>query len=113
MKLVDGYSRPKFHIAGAMEWLCFRLDMLSSLTFAFSLVLLISIPKGVIEPGTWLTTYYSLLLLRVNNERELKVVVFLPSSNCGFGCHIWTQPKYVTSLGNMEPLQFREQDYIG
>ncbi|KAL9444632.1 hypothetical protein AB3S75_017758 [Citrus x aurantiifolia] len=51
MKLVDGYSRPKFHIAGAMEWLCFRLDMLSSLTFAFSLVLLISIPEGVIEPA--------------------------------------------------------------
>jgi ABC-type multidrug transport system fused ATPase/permease subunit len=34
MKLADAYSRPKFHIAGAMEWLCFRLDMLSSITFA-------------------------------------------------------------------------------
>ncbi|KAJ4725238.1 ABC transporter C family member 3 [Melia azedarach] len=51
MKLVDGYARPKFHIAGAMEWLCFRLDMLSSITFAFSLVLLISIPKGAIDPA--------------------------------------------------------------
>ena len=51
MKLTDGYSRPKFHIAGAMEWLCFRLDMLSAITFAFSLIFLISIPKGVIDPG--------------------------------------------------------------
>lgn len=51
MKLNDGYSRPKFHIAGAMEWLCFRLDMLSSVTFVFSLVFLISIPEGVIDPS--------------------------------------------------------------
>ncbi|XP_010914891.1 ABC transporter C family member 3 [Elaeis guineensis] len=49
--LNDDYSRPKFHNAGAMDWLCFRLDMLSSLTFAFSLVFLISMPKGVIDPG--------------------------------------------------------------
>ena len=51
MKLMDGYSRPKFSIAGAMEWLCFRLDMLSAITFAFSLVFLISVPEGVIDPG--------------------------------------------------------------
>lgn len=52
MKLTDGYSRPKFSIAGAMDWLCFRLDMLSSITFAFSLIFLISIPQGIIDPGT-------------------------------------------------------------
>ncbi|XP_058074514.1 ABC transporter C family member 3-like [Magnolia sinica] len=51
MSLIDGYSRPKFHTAGAMEWLCFRLDMLSSITFAFCLVFLITMPKGVIDPG--------------------------------------------------------------
>ncbi|KAK7299953.1 hypothetical protein RJT34_10784 [Clitoria ternatea] len=51
MKLTDGYSRPKFNIAGAMEWLCFRLDMLSAITFAFSLIFLISIPTGIIDPG--------------------------------------------------------------
>ncbi|CAH2053853.1 unnamed protein product [Thlaspi arvense] len=51
MRLSDGYSRPKFYSAGAMEWLCFRLDMLSSLTFAFSLVFLISIPTGLIDPS--------------------------------------------------------------
>lgn len=51
MKLVDKSSGPMFHIAGAMEWLCFRLDMLSSITFAFSLVFLISVPEGLINPG--------------------------------------------------------------
>ncbi|XP_022139647.1 ABC transporter C family member 3-like [Momordica charantia] len=51
MKLTDAYSRPKFHTAAAMEWLCFRLDLLSSLTFAASLIFLISIPVGVIDPG--------------------------------------------------------------
>ncbi|KAK6934571.1 ABC transporter type 1, transmembrane domain [Dillenia turbinata] len=50
-KLIDGYSRPRFHSAAAMEWLCFRLDWLSTVTFGFSLFFLISIPVGVIDPG--------------------------------------------------------------
>ncbi|XP_043719147.1 ABC transporter C family member 3-like isoform X1 [Telopea speciosissima] len=50
-KLVDGYSRPIFHFSGAMEWLCFRMDILASITYAFSLVFLISMPKGVLSPG--------------------------------------------------------------
>lgn len=49
--LSDGYSRPKFHIAGAMEWLCFRLDVLSSFVFGFSLIFLVSVPVGFIDPG--------------------------------------------------------------
>ncbi|TYJ11829.1 hypothetical protein E1A91_A11G303600v1 [Gossypium mustelinum] len=51
MALTDSYSRPKFYVAGAMEWLCFRLDLLSSVTFAFSLFFLISIPEGIIDPA--------------------------------------------------------------
>ena len=51
MKLMDGYSRPTFHVAAAMEWLGFRLDMLSNFTFAICLVFLISIPNGIIDPG--------------------------------------------------------------
>ncbi|KAG2682550.1 hypothetical protein I3760_11G195600 [Carya illinoinensis] len=50
MRLTDVYTRPRFHIAGAMEWLCFRLDLLSSITFAISLFFLVSIPEGVIDP---------------------------------------------------------------
>ncbi|TVU21597.1 hypothetical protein EJB05_31245, partial [Eragrostis curvula] len=49
--LLDAYSRPKFYSAGAMEWLCFRLVVLSSLTFAFSLIFLINLPPGLIDPA--------------------------------------------------------------
>ncbi|KAF5204517.1 Multidrug resistance abc transporter atp-binding and permease protein [Thalictrum thalictroides] len=35
----------------ANEWLGFRLDVLSSLTFALTLVFLVSIPQGVIDPA--------------------------------------------------------------
>ncbi|VAH81754.1 unnamed protein product [Triticum turgidum subsp. durum] len=50
-QLMDAYSRQKFYNAGAMEWLCFRMDMLSSLTFAISLIFLINLPTGIIDPG--------------------------------------------------------------
>ncbi|URE02964.1 ABC transporter transmembrane region [Musa troglodytarum] len=49
--LTNDISRLQFHNTGAMQWLCFRLDMLSTLTFAFSLIFLISMPEGVIDPG--------------------------------------------------------------
>ncbi|GFZ05328.1 multidrug resistance-associated protein 3 [Actinidia rufa] len=66
MKLIDGNSRPKFYVAGAMEWLCFRLDMLSSITFAFSLVFLISVPTGTIDPSVaGLAVTYGLNLRRL------------------------------------------------
>lgn len=50
-RLSDEYSRPNFYNAGVRGWLCFRLDMLSSITFAFSLIFLISVPKGFIDPA--------------------------------------------------------------
>ncbi|CAM0879855.1 unnamed protein product [Alopecurus aequalis] len=49
--LMDAFSRPKFYNVAAREWLCFRLDMLSCITFAFSLIFLISLPTGFIEPA--------------------------------------------------------------
>ncbi|KAI4388601.1 hypothetical protein MLD38_000915 [Melastoma candidum] len=51
MELLDVYARPKFHSFAAMEWLSFRLDVLSLLTFAMTLIFLISIPKGLIDPA--------------------------------------------------------------
>jgi ABC-type multidrug transport system fused ATPase/permease subunit len=52
MKLVDRYSRPQFNMEVAIEWLGLRLDVLSTITFAFSLIFLISVPPGIINPGT-------------------------------------------------------------
>ncbi|KAG6501284.1 hypothetical protein ZIOFF_041163 [Zingiber officinale] len=64
--LSDQFSRPKFHTAAAMQWLSLRLDMLSSVMFAFSLLFLISMPRGVIDPGiSGLAVTYGLNLNKV------------------------------------------------
>nr|QEY08339.1 ATP-binding cassette sub-family C member 15 [Crocus sativus] len=49
--LIDNHSRPWFHNVAAMEWLSFRLNLLSNFVFAFSLVLLVSLPEGFINPS--------------------------------------------------------------
>ncbi|KAI3729908.1 hypothetical protein L6452_18580 [Arctium lappa] len=49
--LIDNHSRPMFHNAAAIEWLCFRLNQLSNFVFAFSLVLLVTLPEGIIDPS--------------------------------------------------------------
>ncbi|XP_038683758.1 putative ABC transporter C family member 15 [Tripterygium wilfordii] len=49
--LIDGHSRPWFHNVSAMEWLSFRLNILSNFVFAFSLVVLVSLPEGIINPS--------------------------------------------------------------
>ncbi|ERN09249.1 hypothetical protein AMTR_s00149p00037740 [Amborella trichopoda] len=49
--LINDFSRPWFYNVSAMEWLSFRLNILSNIVFAFSLVLLVSLPEGVINPS--------------------------------------------------------------
>nr|XP_027106664.1 putative ABC transporter C family member 15 isoform X2 [Coffea arabica] len=49
--LIDNHSRPWFHNVSAMEWLSFRLNQLSNFVFAFSLVLLVTLPDGIIDPS--------------------------------------------------------------
>ncbi|KAM3389632.1 hypothetical protein ACQJBY_011653 [Aegilops geniculata] len=51
INLVNNHSRPWFHNISAVEWLCFRLNMLSNFVFAFSLTLLVSLPEGFINPS--------------------------------------------------------------
>jgi len=46
ISLINNHSRPWFHSTSAIEWLCFRLNMLSNFVFAFSLTLLLSLPEG-------------------------------------------------------------------
>ncbi|PIA57915.1 hypothetical protein AQUCO_00500080v1 [Aquilegia coerulea] len=50
MKLVDSCSRPEFYSIGGMSWLGFHLDMLSCITFGLSLIFIISIPEGLLNP---------------------------------------------------------------
>ncbi|KAI3867925.1 hypothetical protein MKW92_035571 [Papaver armeniacum] len=71
MKLIDRSSRPQFYSVGANEWLGFRLDVLSSFTFALSLVFLISIPQGTINPAiAGLVVTYGLSL----NTLQVKLI---------------------------------------
>uniref|UniRef100_A0A0D3F3T2 Uncharacterized protein n=1 Tax=Oryza barthii TaxID=65489 RepID=A0A0D3F3T2_9ORYZ len=49
---MDNLSRPSLYNAASMEWLCFRLDILSSFIFAFALVLLVTLPAALIDPKT-------------------------------------------------------------
>ncbi|XP_022745998.1 putative ABC transporter C family member 15 isoform X1 [Durio zibethinus] len=49
--LIDNHSRPWFHNVSAMEWLSFRLNLLSNFVFAFSLVVLVTLPEGFINPS--------------------------------------------------------------
>ncbi|PON71767.1 ATP-binding cassette containing protein [Trema orientale] len=51
LRFIDNHSTPWFHNVAAMEWLSFRLNLLSNFVFAFSLVLLVTLPKGIINPS--------------------------------------------------------------
>ncbi|KAH9331210.1 hypothetical protein KI387_003318, partial [Taxus chinensis] len=51
LHLIDGFSRPSFHNSGAMEWLCFRMDLLSNLVFVFSMVVLLCLPESLVDPS--------------------------------------------------------------
>ncbi|XP_010544544.1 PREDICTED: putative ABC transporter C family member 15 [Tarenaya hassleriana] len=51
LALIDNHSRPWFHVISSMEWLSFRLNLLSHFVFVFSLVLLVTLPEGVINPS--------------------------------------------------------------
>lgn len=51
LHLIDNHSRPWFHNVSAMEWLSFRLNQLSNFVFAFSLLLLVTLPEGIINPS--------------------------------------------------------------
>ncbi|THG01508.1 hypothetical protein TEA_022299 [Camellia sinensis var. sinensis] len=51
LSLIDNHSRSYFHNMSALEWLSFRLNQLSNFVFAFSLVLLVTLPEGIIHPS--------------------------------------------------------------
>ncbi|KAL9232032.1 hypothetical protein vseg_007181 [Gypsophila vaccaria] len=51
MEHINRYSQPILYSAATMQWLSVRLDILSTVIFACSLIVLISIPVGVVHPG--------------------------------------------------------------
>lgn len=49
--LLDCFARPFFCSLSAIEWLCLRMELLSTFVFAFCMVLLVSFPQGSIDPS--------------------------------------------------------------
>ncbi|XP_043719689.1 ABC transporter C family member 5-like [Telopea speciosissima] len=49
--LLDCFARPFFCSLAAIEWLCFRMELLSTFVFAFCMILLVSFPHGSIDPS--------------------------------------------------------------
>ncbi|KAL3715457.1 hypothetical protein ACJRO7_007227 [Eucalyptus globulus] len=51
LHLLDCFGRPFFYSIAAIEWLCLRMELLSTFVFAFCMILLISFPHGTIDPS--------------------------------------------------------------
>ncbi|EYU46387.1 hypothetical protein ABFS82_04G046900 [Erythranthe guttata] len=51
LHLLDSFTRPFFCSIAAIEWLCLRMELLSTFVFAFCMVLLVSLPGGKIDPS--------------------------------------------------------------
>ncbi|GAV77390.1 ABC_tran domain-containing protein/ABC_membrane domain-containing protein [Cephalotus follicularis] len=49
--LLDCFARPFFCSLAAIEWLCLRMELLSTFVFAFCMILLVSFPHGSIDPS--------------------------------------------------------------
>ncbi|KAF8401999.1 hypothetical protein HHK36_012950 [Tetracentron sinense] len=49
--LLDCFTRPFFCSISAIEWLCLRMELLSTFVFAFCMTLLVSLPHGSIDPS--------------------------------------------------------------
>lgn len=51
--LLDCFARPFFCSISAIEWLCLRMELLSTFVFAFCMVMLVSFPQGTIDPSMY------------------------------------------------------------
>ncbi|ERN15836.1 ABC transporter C family member 5 isoform X1 [Amborella trichopoda] len=49
--LLDCFARPFFCSLAAIEWLCLRMELISTCVFAFCMALLVSFPHGSIDPS--------------------------------------------------------------
>lgn len=64
--LLDCFARPFFCSIAAIEWLCLRMELLSTFVFAFCMFLLVSIPHGSIDPSIHFFLTFCLYYLRAH-----------------------------------------------
>jgi hypothetical protein len=55
--LLDCFARPLFSSLAAIEWLCLRMELLSTFVFAFCMAILVSFPPGTIEPSMYYVSH--------------------------------------------------------
>jgi len=61
--LLDCFARPLFSSLAAIEWLCLRMELLSTFVFAFCMAILVSFPPGTIEPSMFYVSHASTVSL--------------------------------------------------
>uniref|UniRef100_A0A1D1Y353 ABC transporter C family member 5 n=1 Tax=Anthurium amnicola TaxID=1678845 RepID=A0A1D1Y353_9ARAE len=63
LHLLDCFARPFFCSLAAIEWLCLRMELLSTFVFAFCMALLVSFPHGSIDPSRYCITFLGIWCL--------------------------------------------------
>lgn len=57
--LLDCFARPYFCSVAAIEWLCLRMELLSTFVFAVCMTLLVSFPHGSIDPSMYFVVLHN------------------------------------------------------
>lgn len=109
--LIDNHSRPWFHNVAAMEWLSFRLNQLANFVFAFSLVLLVSLPEGIINPSK-LNCLTQTHITDIGSFEKTELIVSFCFRHCRASCDLWNKFKCLASFSHMEYMQCRKQNDI-
>jgi len=65
--LLDCFARPFFCSLSAIEWLCLRMELLSTFVFAFCMILLVSFPHGSIDPSKNILHFIYLIICSIWN----------------------------------------------
>lgn len=108
--LIDHHSRPWFHNVSAMEWLSFRLNLLSNFVFAFSLILLVTLPEGVINPSKYHMCSKFIFSGLVRNISRRKVTIewsftYQSLSYC-FACLVAYHSHFLLKYNNITQWKF-------
>lgn len=53
IELNDNYNRPAFLQFALIEWLIFRMELLCTVAFSFSLFVVLALPEGAVDPSNY------------------------------------------------------------
>lgn len=73
--LLDCFARPFFCSLAAIEWLCLRMELLSTFVFAFCMVLLVSFPHGSIDPSKYIFIPCVVLVSTLSLTNVMKILL--------------------------------------